>query len=964
MTHSNPAHPALANCATNDADASHAGTAQRAPTELSLVGREAQHAQFEGARHGDGWRASDALRVSDELHRIAFDQAPTGMAYVGVQQCFTQVNERLCEMTGYSAAELLNMPIIQLTHPEDRAHDEPLLNAFLNGSAATYEAEKRYVRKDGGVRWVAVTARTVADELGQPLHRVSVIRDITEHKHNVLELQRAHRKLQSVLGSLTDGLLVLDHDWRYAYINEQGARMLGMRPEQLVGQRAWDDSSPHSDSQFQACCQRAVASGQPVRFEELQPPPLNFWLERNCYPCDEGLTVYFRDITDRKRVEEAQRQNAALFTAVLEQAPMGVYVVDADFKLLQVNSKAMPVFATVKPLLGRDFNDVMVTLWGPRLGPQLAAIFRHTLDTGERYESPPFVERRHDLGRDEAFEWETQRVTLPDGRHGVVCYFHEVTERARALASLQASQERTRLATEATGVGIWEWDLLTNQVHWNAQMFRIYGVAPTPNGLVRFDCWRDTFLRDDLAQQERALQATIAQTGQSHSAFRIRRADDGELRHIQSVAAARVNELGKTECVVGTNLDVTVSVQAEDRLRRLASELADTARRKDAFLATLAHELRNPLAPLRNGLELIKRAGSDTALTERARAVMERQVLHMVRLIDDLLDVGRISHDKLELRRQRLDLGAVLRQAVEAAAPDIDRCGHDLTLALPREPIWLDADPVRLVQVVGNLLSNACKFTAPGGRIALRAEREGQSVAVTVTDSGVGIASDMLGKVFELFTQAGAAQQRGGGGLGIGLALVKRLVEMHGGSVVARSAGVGQGSEFVCRLPLLADSAHAVQTAQTAQTAPVPVAAPTPAPGWRILVVDDNRDAADSLASILSLEGHRTHIAHDGAQALEMATALRPQVVLLDIGLPKLNGYEVCRALREQAWGKEIVVVALTGWGQEEQRAKTSAAGFDAHVIKPVDLDELAGLLVSLRAPVAHPSVQPSSQHP
>ena len=839
-------HQALAECALNDPEAHSAGTTQVLQTELALLRREphraapqpgAQPALRQGddldpAPRGEGRRAEDALRISDELHRIAFDQAPTGMAYVGTQQRYTKVNERLCEITGYSATELLHMPIAQLTHPDDRARDAPLLNAFLSGAAPTYEAEKRYVRKDGGVRWVAVTARAVADAQGHVVHRVSVIRDITEHKRNVLELQRAHQKLHSV---------------------------------------------------------------------------------------------------------------AALFTTVIEQAPMGVYVVDADFRLLQVNSQAMPVFANVRPLLGRDFSDVLAVLWGPQLGPQLVAIFRHTLDTGERYESPPFVEQRHDLGREQAYEWETQRVTLPDGRHGVVCYFHEVTERAHAQAKLLASEERIRLATETTGVGIWEWSVLTGHVRWNAQMFRIYGIAPTPDGQVNYNVWRDAVWPDDLAQQEATLQATVAQGGRSRRAFRIRRADDGALRHIQSVEAARVNEQGHTEWVVGTNLDVTASVQADEGLRRLASELADADRRKDAFLATLAHELRNPLAPLRNALELIKRS-DDPARTEQARAVMERQVRHMVRLIDDLLDVGRIAHDKLELRRQRIELGSVLRQAVEAAAPDIERCGHELTLTLPREPVWLDADPVRLVQVVGNLLSNACKFTAPGGRIVLRAECESRSVALTVKDSGDGIAADMLGKVFELFTQVSGAQQRSAGGLGIGLALVKRLVEMHGGSVAAHSAGVGHGSEFVFRLPLGADSGTQPPHPLAA------VAEPAPSAGWRILVVDDNRDAADSLAAILSLSGHQTHIAHDGAQALEMATALRPEVMLLDIGLPKLNGYQVCRALREQPWGKGVVVVALTGWGQDEQRARTSEAGFDAHIIKPVDPDGLASLLVSLRA--------------
>ncbi len=386
---------------------------------------------------------------------------------------------------------------------------------------------------------------------------------------------------------------------------------------------------------------------------------------------------------------------------------------------------------------------------------------------------------------------------------------------------------------------------------------------------------------------------------------------------------------------------VRVVVSHEDVTPRKLSELAlaDANRRKDEFLATLAHELRNPLAPIRNGLQVLK-AGRDPIAAEATRAMMERQLGQMVRLVDDLLDVSRINSGKLELRLERVELAAVVRNAVETSRPLIDRHGHELTVTLPADPVPLDADPVRLAQVFSNLLNNAAKYSEPGGRIALTAEVEAGTVAVRVRDDGIGIAPAQLAGVFDIFAQVQTALDKSEGGLGIGLSLVKGLAAMHGGTASVTSGGLGRGSEFVVRLPL-ADAA----------TAASPVAATEPGrrgAGRRVLIVDDNVDSAESLADLLTLSGHEARTAHDGLAGVAAAEAFRPDVVVMDLGMPKLNGYEAARRIRAEPWGAAVVLVAQTGWGSAEDRRKTREAGFDHHLVKPVDPAAMLKMLAAV----------------
>ncbi|WP_439627022.1 hybrid sensor histidine kinase/response regulator [Gemmata sp.] len=407
---------------------------------------------------------------------------------------------------------------------------------------------------------------------------------------------------------------------------------------------------------------------------------------------------------------------------------------------------------------------------------------------------------------------------------------------------------------------------------------------------------------------------------------------DGTTRVLSESSVPLFDAAGTVRGCIGFHTDLT-------ERKRVEAVLQDADRRKDEFLATLAHELRNPLAPMRNAAHVLHVKGPPTQEVRWARDVIDRQIRQMARLIDDLMDVCRINQGKLELKRERVEFAKVVQGAVEASRPLIDQMGHELAATLPTEPVVLEADLTRLAQVFLNLLNNAAKYTERGGRIDLRAERQGSDMVVSVRDTGIGIPADKLPTIFEMFSQVEGALSRSQGGLGIGLCLVRRLVELHGGSVEARSEGVGKGSVFTVRLPIVPDQA------------PLRGADPVdamPTSALRILVADDNRDAATSLAVLLRMMGNSVHTVFDGEAAVAAAAEFQPDVVLCDIGMPKLNGYEACRQIRAQGFGRNVVLIAVTGWAQHEDRRKSQEAGFDHHMVKPVDPQTLMTMLSGL----------------
>lgn len=396
------------------------------------------------------------------------------------------------------------------------------------------------------------------------------------------------------------------------------------------------------------------------------------------------------------------------------------------------------------------------------------------------------------------------------------------------------------------------------------------------------------------------------------------------------------------EAVAGSTRDITDRKRTEAEREMLVEQLREQDRKKDEFLATLAHELRNPLAPLRNGLQLIRLAGA-SGMIEQTREMMERQLSQLVRLVDDLLDMSRVTSGKLELRRTRLELQTVVDAAVETSRPAIDNAGLNFTVTSSDDAIWVEGDHVRLAQIVSNLLNSAAKYTHRGGHVQLTIGSKDKTAIVSVADDGIGIPQEMLSKVFEMFTQIDRTLEKTTGGLGIGLSLAKGLIEMHAGTIEACSQGEGRGSEFIVRLPILfvADELNGSQEANKVVIS---------SGRLRILVADDNVDAASSVGKLLELLGNDVSIANDGLNTLNMAESYRPDVMLLDISMPKLNGYEVARRIRGNGWGQRMMLIALTGWGQEEDRRLSKDAGFEYPLVKPVDLSHLRELLAKSQA--------------
>ncbi|MEP7244649.1 MAG: ATP-binding protein, partial [Gammaproteobacteria bacterium] len=501
--------------------------------------------------------------------------------------------------------------------------------------------------------------------------------------------------------------------------------------------------------------------------------------------------------------------------------------------------------------------------------------------------------------------------------------------KARADRAVTMGEERLRLAQAVAQIGTWDWDPEARQAFFSAESRDIFGLLG--EGQEALEEWKLGVDPQQLPDVLAILDECVA-AGMGEVEFRYRHPTLG-VRWIYNKAGL-VEHAGHRH-VVGISLDVTARRQAEEALR-------DVNQRKDEFLAMLAHELRNPLAPIRNAAQLLNVHAPGRPEIEWARAVIERQTKHLVRLVDDLLDVSRMVRGQITLQRRPVELSEIVQNAVETSRPLVRLRKHHLSVQLPEQPIWLEADLTRIAQVISNLLNNAAKYTDESGQIRLEAQLEGTYVAIRVRDTGLGIASGLLPHVFDLFTQADRTLDRAEGGLGIGLTLVKRLVEMHGGKVEALSEGLGQGAEFIVRLPVL-------ETKQGGVVKPVPqverMVAPIETRNLRILVVDDNVDAADSIAMLLSMEGHVTRTVNTARAALLVAPDFKPDVVLLDIGLPEMDGYEVARRLRTQFDVEGMRLVAVTGYGQPADRLRAHDAGFDEHLVKPVEPMVLQQLL-------------------
>jgi len=559
------------------------------------------------------------------------------------------------------------------------------------------------------------------------------------------------------------------------------------------------------------------------------------------------------------------------------------------------------------------------------------------------------------LVRNGALKW-TLNVTSREPRAwtpGDVAVLQEVSERTwttlertRAESALREAEQRFRIMADEAPVIIWVTDATGGLQFINRGYAEYFGV--TLDDVTRGG-WQVLLHPDDSAYETAFFEALAARTP-FRATGRVRDRD-GAWRWIASSGLPRFDDSGEFLGMIGVSMDVTDQRAATEMQRQ-------AARQKDEFIAVLAHELRNPLAPIRTAVGLWRAHGSSDPVLERCRDIIDRQVSQMARLLDDLLDVSRLSQGKLTLQRARVRLHDIIDAALETARPVIDDRQHALDVAAIDPGIELDADGARLIQVFANLLNNAAKYTPPGGRVRLTAHAEAGSVAVTVHDSGVGIAPEMRERVFDLFTQVGEARERADGGLGIGLGLARRLVEMHGGAIAVESGGSGQGSAFTVTLPTVAHGQADVTRRHER------VAAPRSQPTRRrVLVADDNTDAADAMSLLLGVAGCEVRAVYDGESALREARTFKPDLVLLDLGMPRISGQVVCRCIRSESWGADMVIAAVTGWGQDDDRRRTAMAGFDHHLVKPVEPEQLWRLLDSVPRPRAEAAESGGREH-
>ena len=754
-----------------------------------------------------------------------------------------------------------------------------------------------------------------------------------------------------------DCMKLLDSEDRVVAMNRNGREAMEIEDFERVRGTPWPDLWP---AQAQGPLREAIETarrGGTGRFcascDTLQGRT-RWWDVKVCaLPVAAGqpgmLVAVSRDVTgtraareERERLfKELQAANRRM-SEVFMRAPAFMCVLNGPEHVFAFANERFQQLAGTRDLIGLPALQAVPELATQGLPLLLDAVY----GSGEPFTASDMLLRLRRAG-DGVLEERYVDLVLAalrdaDGRvTGLLVHGIDQTHRKLAEKRLHDSRERFQKIVSQAATGVIEMDVNGTITLVNERFCAMLGYTQDelPGTSIL-----DVTAPDSVEMTTRTLGGLLA-TGQGFQVDTHYQRKDGSLMPATSSVNALRGADGDHQGVVAIVLDTTERRAAEDKLRRLADDLAEADRRKTEFLATLAHELRNPLAPIRSGLGVMRLNRDLPPAMAKVRDMMERQVSHMVHLIDDLLDVARISGGKLHLRRERVALNGVLASAVETSLPLIEASQHALAVDLPEQPMMVDADTTRIAQVVANLLNNAAKYTPARGRIGLSLRRDGDDAVIAVSDTGVGIAGEALAGVFEMFSQIGRTMDRSQGGLGIGLSLVRRLVEMHGGSVGAASGGANAGSVFTVRLPL-------------AQVAMLPEPAPTDRAlrgagangGLKILVVDDNVDAAVTLAMILEVSGHATRVAHDGYQALEMARDFRPRAAFLDIGMPGMNGYDTASALRAMPELDGVTLVALTGWGAESDRQRSREAGFDHHLTKPVQLQVVEELLSGLAA--------------
>ena len=904
-------------------------------------------------------RAEEGLRQSEEH----FAKLVAGVRDYAVFLLDPQGNIRTWNagaerLKGYTAEEIVGQHFSRFYPQEAIDRGWPAHELSVAATEGRFEDEGWRLRKDGSTFWANVVITALRDQPGEVRSFLKITRDLTERKQaeenarrlveegaarraaeqyaQVIEGQR--EQLRVTLTSIGDAVITTDAEGQVTLLNPVAEALTGWTNEEAAHQplaTVLHIVNETTRKIVENPVAKVLATGHVVGLANhtvlIAKDGTERAIDDSAAPIRDrkgninGVVLVFRDVTERRRADRDTR----FLASIVESSDDAIIGKDINGLITSWNRGAERIFGyTAAEAIGRP----IAMLAPPDRADETPALLAR-IRRGERVEHFDTLRRAKD-GRLVPISLTVSPIKDEDGTIiGASKIARDISERKRAEAALR--EEKARLHATLTGIG--DAVIVTDTER------RVTLTNPVAQALTG---WKEEALGRPLDEVFRIVNEQTRQSVESP----VRRvmnegtvvglanhtlliAKDGREIPIDDSAAPIQDGQG---CVTGVVLvfrDVTERRRAEEALIQ-----AD--RRKDEFLATLAHELRNPLAPVRNAIELIQRADGNADVIRQASKMMERQVGRLVRLIDDLLDISRITQGKVQLRKERVELAAVVQSAVEASRPFIAAQGHELTVMLPPEPVHLNADPTRLAQVFANLLDNAAKYSEKGSRIWLTAERQGGEVTVAVRDTGIGIAAEHLPRIFEMFSQVDTALERSQGGLGIGLALVRGLVELHGGMVEARSAGIGRGSEFTVRLPVTEVQIQAPQEPGNGDQGAVRTIRPC-----RILVVDDNRDAADSLVMMLRMMGHETDTAYDGLEAVQAAATFRPEVVLLDIGLPKMNGYEAARLIRKQASGKGMALIALSGWGQEEDKRRAIESGFDHHLTKPVEAAALEKLL-------------------
>jgi PAS domain S-box-containing protein len=775
------------------------------------------------------------------------------------------------------------------------------------------------------------------------------------------ELQQQREWFEVTLSSIGDAVITTDVRGTVTYLNPVAELMTGWSSAQARGEplervfRIINESTRQTvDNPIGKVLQTGKIVGLANHTALIDKTGRMIPIEDSAAPIRDaqgkiaGVVLVFHDVSDRRRVEDALRASEERLRATFNQAAIGIVVVDSNGRFLEANPKFCDI-------LGYSSDELQQLTLTQAIHPDDLSRSQAQTRILLAGEIPHCSFENRYIRKSGAALWGRTTLALlreaggeADRTIGIVedITDRKNTEQALRTSRAQAHEIRSNLAAivESSDDAIISKTLEGVITTWNHGAERIFGytaeeIIGKPVTLL---------IPPDQIDEEPAILQKLRRGERIDHYETVRVRKDGTLLDV-SLTVSPVKDHNET--IIGASKiarDITQRKRMEAILReeiaireRAEAALREADRRKDEFLALLAHELRNPLAPIRYALAGNKKAGSTAEQRKRAEEVIERQVTHMSRLLDDLLDISRITRGTLELKKSLTELTLAVGTAIETARPVLDAKRHTLSLDLPKAAMRLEADPDRLAQAFSNLLINAAKYTDPGGHIQLKAAQEGQEVIVRIRDDGIGISADMMPRLFTLFAQAQTALGRAEGGLGIGLSLVRGVVTLHGGSVEARSDGPGTGSEFIVRLPVGTALAEVPDIGTTAENL-------LPGSGLKILVVDDNRDAADSCASLLELSGHHVQTAYTGRYALELAETFRPHALLLDIGLPDFSGYELATKIRESPWGRGVVLIAVTGWGQDEDRRRALEAGCDHHLTKPIASETVESLLQSL----------------